>query len=305
MKLILMLQQSNKRLTVGALAEKFNVSERTIYRDFNALSDLNVPVTWDKYQGYGIVEGYSVPPLMFTSKELAVIMVGLNFVKSQVDNNLVEDAEGVALKIKEILPAELRQFMESIGERTMVDPYLNFGSEKKSGGNWYEISNAIANNKILQFDYLRSSDNQITVRRINPYLMVFYGDHWNLIGYSHKRDELRNFILNQISNIQDIGKTFTPQGIDIEPLIYRIDEGALNIEIKVGRSVYEQFKANLPAKIEHEEDTTEGYRIIFKFDNLDYINKWLLQFADKVEVLEPNKLTEKRNALLEAMLKNE
>src|SRR5699024_9503166 len=140
MKLILMLQQSNKKLTVGKLAEKFNVSERTIYRDFNALSDLNVPVTWDRFKGYGIISGYTVPPLMFTSKELAVIMIGLNFVKSQIDRRLIEDAEGVELKIKEVLPAKLLDFMESIGKHTVVDPYRNFGAEKEEGGNWYRIS---------------------------------------------------------------------------------------------------------------------------------------------------------------------
>ncbi|WP_372633609.1 helix-turn-helix transcriptional regulator, partial [Fodinibius sp.] len=80
MKLILMLQQSNHRITVNDIAEKFDVSRRTVFRDFNALSEMNVPVTWDEYKGYGIMHGYKIPPLMFTTKELATILVGLNFV---------------------------------------------------------------------------------------------------------------------------------------------------------------------------------------------------------------------------------
>ena len=113
MKLILMLQDSRKRLTVDKLAETFGVSRRTIFRDLNALSEINVPVTWERYSGYGIMPGYKVPPLMFTSKELATIMVGLNFVKSQVDQQLVEDAKGVELKI----PALIRSCYASLLKR--------------------------------------------------------------------------------------------------------------------------------------------------------------------------------------------
>lgn len=301
MKLILMLQQSNQRLTVAKLADKFNVSERTVYRDFNALSDLNVPVTWDKYQGYGVMRSYSVPPLMFTSKELAVIMIGLNFVKSQVDETLVEDAEGVELKIKEVLPDKLLDFMGSIGGRTVVDPYLNYGPDKKAGGNWYKISNAIAENKTIQFDYVRSSDNQTTIRKLNPYLIVFYGDHWNLIGYSHKRNEIRNFILEQVSNIEETGNTFAQKSIDVESLIFRSVEPSKKIMVEVEQSIFDRFQANLPAKIIGRTKKAKQTTIEFEFDNLDYINEWLMQFTNKIKVLSPQQLKEKRRELLKEM----
>lgn len=303
LKLILMLQQSKSRITVAKLAEKFNVTERTIYRDFNALSDINVPVTWDKYIGYGVVEGYSVPPLMFTSKELAVIMIGLNFAKSQVDKQLVEDAEGVELKIKEVLPQMLLDFMKSVGGRTIVDPYLNFGKEKEEGGNWYDISSAIAENQTIQFDYQRSSDKQYSVRRVDPYLLVFYGDHWNLIGYSHKRKGLRNFILNQISNIKGTGKTFLAQKVDIENLIYRPDELSYDITVNVNEKAVDQFKANLPAKVLKIKKKGKNFIIRFKFDNLDYINNWLLQFIDNIIITAPIELKQKRITLLNKMIK--
>ena len=226
----------------------------------------------------------------------------LNFVKSQIDEALVEDANGVELKIKEVLPEKLHNFMDSIGKRTVVDPYLNFGLEKQTGGNWYLVSSAIAQNKTLQFDYERSSDNKITVRKINPYLLVFYGDHWNVIGYSKKRDALRNFILNQISNIRETGKTFTKTTIDIEPLIYRSAEDAKQIKIAVSDAVYERFRTNLPAKINHSDKKGDKHIVTLKFNNLEYINKWLLQFTDKIQILAPEVLKYKREALLKKML---
>lgn len=304
MKLILMLQQSKKRLTVNDIAEKFDVSRRTVFRDFNALSELNVPVTWDEYSGYGVMPGYKIPPLMFTSRELATIMVGLNFVKSQVDKTLVEDAEGVELKIREVLPDELVEFMESLEERMVVDPYLNFGAKKTDGGNWYLISNAISQNKSIGFKYRSKSDEKTTDRKIDPYLIVFYRDHWNVIGFSHKREDTRNFVLNRMSNTQILDENFVPYGnIDAEALIFRSDETSHEIEVDVSASALRRFEANLPAKIFKKKEIKPNlFRIKFFFDNLDFINEWLLQFPKDVKIVNPNILIDIRNNLLKEMI---
>lgn len=306
MKLILMLQQSNSRITVDDIAEKFDISRRTVFRDFNSLSEMNVPVTYDKYKGYGIMQGYKIPPLMFTSKELATILVGLNFVKSQVDKTLIEDAKGVELKIKEVVPQDLLNFMESIEERTVVDPYLNFGAQKMEGGDWYVISNAISQNRSIKFDYRTKSEEKISSRKIDPYLIVFYRDHWNVIGHSHKRDDVRNFLLDRMSEIQILDEDFVPYGkIDVEGLIFRSNETSGEIMVYVSGSVLKRFQANLPAKIFKKKEIKPNlFRIGFLFDNLDFINEWLLQFPKEVKIVGPDELIEKRNILLEEMMNN-
>lgn len=304
MKIILMLQQSNQKLTVNDLAEKFGVSRRTIFRDFNALSEMNVPVTWDQYSGYGIMRGYKIPPLMFTSRELATVMVGLNFVKSQVDQTLIEDAKGVELKIKEVLPDELREFMESLEARTVVDPFLNFGAEKSDGGNWYLISSAISQNKSLGFRYRSKTDNRTTDRKINPYLLVFYRDHWNVIGWSHKREDIRNFVLDRMSDIQILDEKFDLKGdIDVEALIFRSDGKTHLIEVEVDKSALKRFKANLPTNVLREIEIKPNlFKLEFNFDNLEYINKWLFQFSTNIKVVGPSDLLEKREAMLNKMI---
>ena len=290
MKLILLLQQSNNRLTVNDIAERFDISRRTVFRDFNALSEMNVPVTWDEYSGYGIMRGYKIPPLMFTSKELATILVGLNFVKSQVDQTLINDAKGVELKIKEVVPEELLEFMESLEKRTVVDPYMNFGAEKKEGGNWFTISNAIAENQTITFNYQPKSESDITERKVDPYLIVFYKDHWNIIGHSHKREATRNFLLDRMSNVDISGENFVPYGqIDVEGLIFRSEENSQKIIVDIHKSALSRFKANIPTKIISLEEVKPNlFRSTFEFNNLDFINKWLLQFANDIKVLNPD-----------------
>jgi len=236
MKLILMLQESKRKLTVDELAT-FGVSRRTIFRDFNVLSEINVPVVWDQYSGYGVMDGYKIPPLMFTSKELATIMVGLNFVKSQVDKMLVDDAKGVEVKIKNVLPDELKEFMNSLDNRTVVDPFLHFGHEKKEGGNWYMVSSAISQKRSLAFTYKSKSDETVTDRKLDPYLLVFYRDHWNVIGFSHKRQAIRNFVLDRMDEIKILDQKFDPkEEINIEALIFGSNEGGKLVEVLVDKS---------------------------------------------------------------------
>jgi len=302
---MLLLQQPGKSKTVNELAEHFGVSRRTIFRDFNALEEINVPVTWDRYSGYGLIEGYKIPPLMFTSKELATIMVGLNFVKSQVDEGLVEDAKGVEIKIKNVLPDELKDFMVSLEGRTIVDPYLKFGGKKKKGGSWYLISSAIAQQKRMQFKYTTKSGDT-GIRKIDPYILVFYEDHWNVIGRSHLRGESRNFILENIEEVKILDENYTlDQEINVERLIYASDEISETIILQVEKKEIGRLEANIPAKIFSKDVlNSKIIKMTFKFDNLEFINEWLLQFGKKVKVLSPDSLIDKRKGLLRDMLDN-
>ena len=306
MKLILMLQDSKKKLTVNELADTFGVSRRTIFRDFNVLSEINVPVTWDKYSGYGVMDGYKIPPLMFTSRELATIMVGLNFVKSQVDKMLVDDARGVEVKIKNVLPDELKQFMNSLDDRTVVDPFLHFGYEKKEGGNWYLVSSAISQKKMMTFSYRSKSDETVSNRKVDPYLLIFYRDHWNVIGFSHKRQAIRNFVLDRMSNVKIREEKFTENSeIDTEALIFGSNESGQLVEVLVDKGADRAFRASLPTKIfKKKESSSKKIKVSFFFDNLGYLNEWLLQFGEKVEIISPESLKEKRRNVLNKMLEN-
>jgi len=304
LKLTLLLQQpGGKKLTVDELAKRFDVSRRTIFRDLRALQEIEVPVTWDRYSGYGIMKGYKIPPLMFTSKELATVMVGLSFVKSQVDKHMVEDAQAVQEKIKNVLPGELKDFMNSLDEKTIVDPYLKFSSEKREGGNWYLISSAISQQKRILFTY-KSRDGKITDRKIDPYLLVFYQDHWNIIGYSHKRGDFRNFIIENVKDIEILEENYTPKPkLSAEGLIFRPDESNYKIVLGVSERGLKRLKRNLPTKIlKQTEQKSKKIKVVFEFDNLDYINRWLLQYGEEVEIISPNELLKKRRELLEKLL---
>ena len=305
LKLILLLQQPGRKKSVKELADIFGVSRRTIFRDFNALSEINVPINYDRYLGYGLVEGYKMPPLMFNSKELATIMVGLNFVKSQVDQQMVQDATGVELKIKNVLPTELKGLMNSLEEHTIVDPYLKYNGQQKMGGDWYMISSAIASKKRLQFVYT-TRENETATRKIDPYMLVYFEDHWNVIGWSHKRGDFRSFVLDRVASPVILDEEWSrKQNIDVDSLIFRFNGPAKKIILDVDEFEMERLRANLPAKIiKQKQIRPKKIRLEFEFDHLPFINEWLLQFGPKVVIHKPLELRDMQKTILNEMIKN-
>ena len=303
LKLILLLQRPGRKKTVQELADIFGVSRRTIFRDFNALSEIDVPIKYDRYTGYGLVEGYKMPPLMFNSKELATIMVGVNFVKSQVDQQMVQDATGVELKIKNVLPNELKTLMTSLEEHTIVDPYLRYNSNQKKGGDWYLISAAIADKKRMQFTYTTKAGSR-TTRKIDPYLLVYFQDHWNVVGWSHRRGDIRSFILDRIVSPVILEENWLPKSkMSVDSLIFRYNELKKIVVLEVEKSEIERIRAILPAKIiKLEQKKIKKVRLSFEFDNMPFLNHWLLQFGTTVKIIKPEVLISLQKETLQAMI---
>jgi predicted DNA-binding transcriptional regulator YafY len=300
LKIFLLLQSKKKDINASYLSEYFGVSRRTIFRDLNTLKEqLEVPVDYYEGEGYVLPRGFSIPPLMFNPKEISTIMVGLSFVKSQQDAQMIEDAKAVELKIQNVVPSELRNLMNVLDKYLVIDPYLRYGIEKNKGGDWYTIANAIAQNIVLKFNY-----GSPETRTFHPYLLVYYSDHWNVIGYNTDRKALRNYKIDLIDNLQITRENFVPLEISNNPekLIFRGDAGAHKIELLVSKEVWTNFKRTLPAEIISYEEKIDEIYCKFDFDNISYINEWLLRFGESVKILQPNSLMDAKKALLVKML---
>jgi predicted DNA-binding transcriptional regulator YafY len=127
-----------------------------------------------------------------------------------------------------------------------------------------------------------------------------------VIGRSHLRGESRNFILENIEEVKILDENYTlDKEINVERLIYASDEISETIILEVEKREIGRLEANLPAKIISKDVlNSKIIKVTFKFDNLVFINEWLLQFGNKVKVLSPDSLIDKRKSLLRDMLDN-
>ncbi len=296
MKLLLMLQSRKKNITPDYLAEYFGVSRRTIFRDMNVMQEMNVPVSHEQHEGYLIPKGYTIPPLMFTPKQIATIMMGLSFVKSQVDKDMVEDARDVELKVRSVVPGELKDLMSVLDDHTVVNPFTVNVPEKKQGGNWFHIANAIAFRQVIRFQY------KDELRDMDPYQLVYFTDHWNVMGYCHLRKEIRSFVLDRMSEVQITTTSFTMPKLDKEEMIFRLDKKPHQIDLDVDASVLRPLLQKLPARVIEMIAGKTATRLSFEFDNLPFLNEFLLQFGNKLTILAPNQLILMREVLLTEMM---
>lgn len=194
----------NKRLvTAKALAERLEVSERTIYRDIQDLSLSGVPVEGEAGVGYRLRHTLDIPPIMFNAEEIEALVVGARMVKTWGGSELGQSAQSVLDKITAVIPAELKQHIEQsllfsmrFNKREDIDHTLDI------------CRKAATQKRILQLAYCRA-DGELSQRRIRPLGLYFWGNVWTLVGWCELRDDFRHFRLDRIQSITLQNEIFT------------------------------------------------------------------------------------------------
>lgn len=300
----ILLLQNRPHLTSRDLAEHFNVSRRTTFRDLRALTDSGVPLTYSEGGGYEILEGYQLPPLMLTAREAATLIIGTAFMKLQSDASLRGDADAVSLKIRSVLPREIKEYVDRLSENTVLDPYWMHAvqAEGAETGVWYKLSEAVARSRKVIMEYFVESRSEVTQRSVDPLGLVYYEDHWNLIAFDHLRETVRNFRLDRIEEMFVLSEKFErPKGFDLAR--YLEEDGRRptfeTIVLDFSEQAYARARTSIPAKIDLEEKKNARVQVTFQFDNLGYLTSWLLRFGNAVKVAEPKslKMAHKKAAL--------
>ena len=299
---ILYMLQSGKRITSRTLMEEFGISKRTVFRDLQVIQRLGVPVTHYGDTGYGVLRDGLIPAIMFTFRELSVIMMGLSFVKAQVDQEMVSDAENVSLKIRSAIPASLQAQMNTLESKTLVSPYIQNIGKRESGGDWFTLCSAFVEKRPVSFDY-RDRKKRVSRRTIDPHLLVHYTDHWNVIGFCHNRKSLRNFMLSRMDNITMAYRPFLrKRGYDNDELLYGRAEENIRVTIQVDIEKSFSLLSGLPGKVLAQSFDNTRLTVTFLIDDLDFINEWLLQFGRYVTIKEPELLVQKRREYLRELI---
>ncbi len=196
----------NKRLvTAHDLAQRLEVSQRTIYRDIQDLSLSGVPIEGEAGVGYHLRYSLDIPPIMFNAEELEALTLGVRFIKAWGGSELGTSAQSVLDKIQAVIPMELR---EHIDDSKLFA--LRFGDREDLKTTLDSCRNAIAKFNYLQIDY-RRADNTASQRKLKPLGLFFWGNVWTLTAWCELRHDFRNFRLDRIDTLQILEQTFTEQ----------------------------------------------------------------------------------------------
>ncbi|MBC3764697.1 helix-turn-helix transcriptional regulator [Neptunicella marina] len=192
------LRRMHRAVTADVLAQTYEVSERTIYRDIQDLKDSGVPIVGEAGVGYLIDKTYHLPPIMFDADEIEAIALGIGMVSNWTDEKFAEKAQSAYRKIQATLSAPMIQELEQISlfsapSRYKIPWQVNFT----------EVRECIRRKQFVDIAYLDLNE-QLTERTIRPLALISFSPIWLLAGWCELRGAFRNFRLDRISS-------FTPR----------------------------------------------------------------------------------------------
>jgi predicted DNA-binding transcriptional regulator YafY len=194
---ILTTLQSKKHVTATHLADKYEISVRTVYRDVKALEELGIPVSFEQPKGYFIVQGYFLPPLSFTTDEANSLILMASLAEKFADKSIAKHSNSALSKIKAVLKSADKDKINRFSDHINIH---NPGPEKTENDFLIDIQTSITLQIIIAVEY---SDNQNvkTIREIEPIGLVFYNLEWHLIAWCWKRNDYRDFKVKKITKI--------------------------------------------------------------------------------------------------------
>lgn len=273
-----------EKVTTAQLAERFEVSQRTIQRDIDNICKAGIPIV--SMQGYGgglsIAEGYKIDKTLLTQKELSAIFVGLKSIDTISKYNYTQS-------LMEKLTNEKSTILD---ERNRVIIHLASFYQESLPEKIDVIKEAINNRELISFQYC--SEKGESERIIEPYFIMFRWFAWYVYGYCLAKQDFRLFKLNRLSELQNLKTSYEERYISEKELnfdnyIWRDDIKLVALfDMRVKYRLIDDYGLGCVTL----DNQTGKLRFENVFTNYNYLLQWILSYGDAVKVIEPPNLVD-------------
>jgi predicted DNA-binding transcriptional regulator YafY len=199
---IVQLIRGRRLSTAQFLAERLEVSERTVYRDVADLMAQGVPIEGEAGVGYRMRPGFDLPPLMFTHEEAQALVAAVRIAQPRLDAALSAQADAALSKILAVLPAPARAAAESLA---VYAPPINF--DTKTRARLEALRLATDARRFVSIHYIDLKD-QPSERTLRPLGCFYWGAVWTLAAWCETRNAFRNFRIDRIQQLDVQDRTF-------------------------------------------------------------------------------------------------
>ena len=290
---ILSILLQEEKVTAPELAEKFEVSRRTISRDIESLCKAGIPIMTVQGPGGGIriTEGYRVDRTILTSRDMQTILAGLRSLDSVSGSRYYSQ-----------LMEKLRSGSSSfIGGRDSMLIDLSSWHKPSLVPKLEVIQSAIEDRDLLEFRYYAPSGE--STRAIEPYYLVFKWSSWYVWGWCTTREDFRLFKLNRMDGVAETDRRFDRRSVPLPDLSNeRIFPGGIRVKALFAPDTKWRLVEEFGPHCFSEAD--DG-RLLFTADHtdMDDLVSWLMTFGAKAEVLEPAEVRDRILQIAEALEK--
>ncbi len=319
--------QGKGRQRAEDLAETFETSKRTIYRDIQALGEAGVPIVSISGLGYSLMKGYFLPPLSFTTDEATMLILGSDLMAQSFDAQYRSAALSASCKIENVLPEKLREevhyLQESIRFVTRDAMEQPIETEKL-----LQLRRAILQRNTIRFRYFTRHPSSTaeaegvpgvsthhhtstaptaaaqSTREADPYGLVHFLNAWHVIAYCHLRQDIRNFRLDRIDDLVLLPKTFQ------RPANFKMGESQsgqrrrMLVRVLFDTEVARWVQEARSYYITSQEVTHDGLLVTLEPHQESEVLQWLLSWGSHVRVLEPETLRQRITEEAQKMLQN-
>ncbi|MEO3976155.1 YafY family protein [Streptomyces sp. CAU 1734] len=258
---LLSLLQTPREWPGSELAQRLEVSPRTIRRDIERLRDLGYPVEASKgaVGGYRLVAGAAMPPLLLDDEEAVAIAVGLRAGAGHAIEGIEEASVRALAKLEQVLPSRLRHRVTALQAATV--PLTRGDGATIDPRTLTAIASAASGQERLRFGY-RARDGAETKRLVEPYRLVSTGSRWYLVAYDMAREDWRTFRVDRVSDPFATGARFVPRELpdgDAARLLGHTRSPREEYEVDIAFEAPADFVAvRLPAALGKPVPTGEG-----------------------------------------------
>ncbi|PAM95956.1 transcriptional regulator [Flavobacterium sp. IR1] len=297
---ILIQLQSKKIVKAQELANRFEVSLRTIYRDIRTLEASGVPIYSEAGVGYALMEGYRLPPVMFTTEEVSSFIAAEKLMQKFTDPVLGSHYASAMYKLKSVLKSTDKDWLSNIESRILMqtqDPMFNDNSPNTLA----VLFESISEKKQILLSYKTFDKEETTQRNLEPVGVFHDHNYWYFLGYCHLRKDYRQFRTDRIQSIKKTELDFTIEHDSLETYLNKTETiPTIKVRILVERKIarYLSFERKYHGFVSEKE---VGDQIEMTFMCKDIENgfpRWFLMFGDYATILEPELLKTKTLELL-------
>ncbi|MNQ27481.1 bifunctional biotin--[acetyl-CoA-carboxylase] synthetase/biotin operon repressor [compost metagenome] len=210
---ILIQLQTKRLITATTLADKFNVSVRTIYRDIRALEQSGVPIITEEGKGYSLMEGYKIPPVTFTENEANALITAEQFVLKNKDASFIKDYSDAISKVKSVLRQTTKDNANLLSDRIAISQN---NSNSITSNYLSSLQLALTNFNLTAIEYQKLDTEEITKRTIEPFALLSTQENWLLVAWCRSRKAFRIFRVDRIKNLQIQNEKFEPHKLTLK-----------------------------------------------------------------------------------------
>jgi predicted DNA-binding transcriptional regulator YafY len=205
--------QTKRLLTATELADRFSVSVRTIYRDIRALEQGGVPIVTEEGKGYSLLEGYRLPPIMFTETEANALITAEQLVLKNKDASFVKEYSGAIGKIKAVLRHHDKESANLLAERVLFSHNVE---NDRTSTHLSALQLALTRFSLSQIDYYSPDSNETTRRTVEPFALLSTQENWLLVAWCRLRKAYRTFRLDRIRSLTILQEQFEPHKMTLK-----------------------------------------------------------------------------------------